>query len=246
MMTADVFDFWFPGSIERLANDARERDEWIPASVDAARTLRHFDDAGQPHSIELNVIEHPSSPSASLPELCVQVLNALQSANDATGTEIYAMRWLVQIHATLRLASQGAGVRVRVQADSESEVHVAGTLLVDLRQNVSNGASPSSDWLRLLRTELEHNSMARAGAEYAIAIDLPREPGLVGPTSQIESSLRVIEQVARLLPQEPLQVSMLPELWIQAVASDNEPAQRARLRVWRLGYMKIARQSSTA
>ena len=234
------FTFWFPG-------DAEVHDGWAKTYFDAAHISRQFDADRQPHAIELDVVEQPASGSESLPELCVNVLDALRHVDDTTETERYTMRWLTQVHATMRRVRESSGMHVRVHPTLELAVQPAGMLLVDLQHDMSAGStgqgstegSSSAIWMSSIRDTLEQNPLARAGAEYAIAIDLPMEPGLVGRETLIRSTFRVMGEIATMLPQRQHQMSTLAELWLNLSTTPGTAAPHGRLRLWRLGYMKI-------
>jgi hypothetical protein len=251
---ADSVEFWFPGDVERLASDAGLREAWAQAYNDAVRALSQFDADRQPHAIELEVVEIPARGRTALPEFCENVLGALQRLGGATGEGSGTMRWLTQVHATMRLAREGLGVRLRVRRAQESAVQPAGTLLVDLRYEMSAdptgqgsiGGAPSGIWIKSIGDTLEQNPLARVGAEYAMAIDLPLEPGMVGREALIGSSFQVMGQVAAMLPTKRRQTSTLPELWLTVLTAPGESALQTRLRIWRLGFMKVEGQPRMA
>ena len=233
------FAFWFP-------SDAEMRDGWGKAYLDLSHMLRKFDASRQPHAIELEIAERLGRWSGSLPEFCVNVLNALRYVKGTSETDRYTMGWLTQVHATIRLAHQDAGMHVRVFPTLEIAAQPAGTLLVDLQQDFldttthgSTGPSPYADWMRSVRSALEHNGLARAGAEYALAADLTLEPRLAGRETAIESALQLLQQIATLLPATPDQISTLPELWLNLIPIADSAAPSMRLRIWRLGYMLV-------
>ena len=228
------FAFWFPG-------DTEVHDGWAKTYVDVAHISRQFDADRQPHAIELEVVEQLASGSESLPERCVNVLDGV------TETEHYTMRWLTQIHATIRRARERSGLHVRVHPTLELAVQPAGMLLVDLQHDMAAGStgqgsterSSSAIWMSSIRDALEQNPLARAGAEYAIAIDLPTETDLVGRETLIRSTFRVMGEIATMLPQRQHQLSTLAELWLNLSTTPGTAAPHGRLRLWRLGYMKI-------
>jgi len=234
------FAFWFPG-------DTEVHDGWAKTYFDVAHISRQFDADRQPHAIELEVVEQLASGTKSLPELCVHVLDALRQVSGTTETERYTMRWLTQVHATMHRARERAGMQVRVHPTLGLAVQPAGTQLVDLQPDMAAGStgqgsterSSSAIWMSSIRDTLEHNPLARAGAEYAIAIDLPLEPGLVGRETLIRSTFRVMGEIATVLPQGQQQMSTLAELWLNLSTAPGTAATHGRLRLWRLGYMKI-------
>jgi hypothetical protein len=250
LMAKGAFEFWFPVDFDQFARDAGIRANWFKLYNDAARTLHQLDARREPYAIELEVVEPPANRDVSLLESCVSLLGALRSVPSPTEQDGYAARWLTQFHTTLRLANEDSGERLRVRVAAELAVQPAGTLLVDLQDEASIDSAelaPLSDsWTRSIQNTLAQNPLARAGAEYAVAIDLPTEPGLPGRDTLIGSAFQMLGQISTLLPTEQGRTPTFHELWINLTSYPGEPTLRVRSRIWRLGYMKIAGQTRMA
>jgi len=252
-MTTDTTEFWLPGDVNRPTCDRAMRADWTDAINDAVRTLEDLDAAERAYSIEIEVVERSPRQGISLVESCEYVLGTLLHAEREGGKRGYTARRLAQIHGTLRAAQNDSGVRLRIRTEPELTLQPAGMLLVDLECDFaaivsrrSTRRSTHIDWMRSFRNTLEQNSLARAGVEYAITIDLPLEPGPVGRETAIGSAISFIGQIATTLPNKPHQKSTLLELWLNLLPLPDGPAPPLHLRVWRLGYMKIPGQTRTA
>lgn len=153
------------------------------------------------------------------------------------------MRYVVGIRS--RLGKTSAEPRLTLKLRDEEQTPVpAGTLLVNLERPYVAGDVGNGLWTRAIREALAANVMARADAEYAAAIDLPERSGHDRETALLRG-MGLARAVALALPARPGRRPKLLDLSLQFVG-DSASSENARIRVWRLGFMKIPSRSRIA
>lgn len=240
LMTGYQPEFWFRGD-SRLILDVAAQHELSDTYERAAKALHTFDRAKEPYSASIELLEHRSNRGASLAEFCKQMIEMLIAPRKSTGGRPCTLRWLTQLHATMRFVDDDMGSRLTLRPSPDLDVQPAGTLLFDMRQPVSpGGGSEPVDWRSAVQTTLPQHPLARAGAEYAVVINFPLPAGVPDRDQEFESGLALIQQIEQFLPATEDQTSMIAEFWLIYPTGDDDPEPAARLRIWRLGVMQIA------
>jgi hypothetical protein len=230
--------FWFRGDYEPMLDAAAQRE--VTDTVErAAKTIHAFDRAKEPYGVEIELVEpRVNRQDVSLAEFCRQMIETLTAPRKSTGGRRCPLRWLTQIHATMRYSTDQVGSRLTLQSNPDPQVQPAGPLLVDVQEQLSADIEGASTWAKVVQA-LSAHPLARAGAEYAVAIDLPR-PATTERADAIEISSGFVQTIERFLPANEDQQSVIPEFWLNFPISDDDAEPMARLRIWRLGVMQIA------
>jgi hypothetical protein len=138
-----------------------------------------------------------------------------------------------------------AHLTLTIRDAAEREPVTAGILMVDLEQSFTAGGAAADSWARALREVLASNVMARPAAEYALAIDLPMPSGdNVGP--ELLAGMALARDLSLALPAESGAESNLVEFSLRVGQDAAADRGAVRLRVWRLGFMKIPSRSRFA
>ena len=240
-MATDPTDFWLPGDPVRLAHDSTMRAAWTRVLNNAARTLDSFEMAGKPYGITLEIIDRRSRHEVLLADLCAYVVDELLNAAGGGAGDRDTARRLRQIRGIIRPEPGEAGIRLHLLEEPNPVLQPAGTLLVDLRPPLSPaGSIPVGSWEAAIRSQLHESGLARAGAEYALALDLPSAAGFAEPDRILGDAFRALGQIATYLPSTPEQRSTGSELWLTPAAGREDSEPGYRLRIWRFGIMQIA------
>ncbi len=123
-----------------------------------------------------------------------------------------------------RMGDSSMTLRIRDLDDEPAQP--AGFTLVDERLPLGNGK---------LGIGLSSDIMARPDAEYAISVEVPRSGD--DRNDWLLRGLDLARGVAYRLPAEPGAAPNLVQLSVRM--ADDETANTARVRVWRLGFMKV-------
>jgi hypothetical protein len=233
-------EFWFRGDYQPMF-DAAAQHEVANTMERAAKAFHTFDRSKEPYAVDIELVEHSSNRQASLAEFCQQMIETLTAPRKSTGGRRCQLRWLAQLHAAIRFVGGDMGSRVTLSAHPDLHVQPAGSLLVDIRQPVETpeGKAPLV-WEESVQSILQQHPLARAGAEYAVAVDFPLPFDSPDRAQAFESGFVLIQQIEHSLPATKDQRSMIPEFWLNYPTSDDETEPHARLRVWRLGVMQVA------
>ncbi len=183
------------------------------------RAMEALGPPSAPYRISVEFTPDLHQRGLSLVEVCRAVVTAL--ANIAppasfTGVDGAAVRGSGESSMTLR---------IRLLDDQPNQP--AGMLLLDERL-------PASGHGRL-QTGLSGDLMARPDAEYAVWVDAPKTDD--HGVDIILSGLDLAKAIAVMLPAEPGAPSNLVQLSVRM--ADNEQPDSIRVRVWRLGFMKV-------
>jgi hypothetical protein len=240
-MTNEQSEFWSPGDFRQVKLDDAGRRALLDTYEKAARTLDAFDRANAPYGIDIELVEHHSHRSESLAAYCQLKIMSLAAPRKAIGRRRCKLNWVTQVHATMRLVDAGMGSRLTLRANPDLRVQPTGSLLVDIRQPVETpeGTAPLV-WEESVQATLQQHPLARAGAEYVVAVDFPAPPAMPERARKFEKSLALIQQIEQFLPVAEDQRSVISEFWLNFPTSDDDAEPMARLRIWRLGVMQVA------
>ena len=249
VMMMNEFDFWFADGLDALSSQASARRAWGSTLADAIRTLGELDAARQPHAIELEISTRVGMQTWSLPEICERMLNILRSDVPAGQSGAYVGSWLTELHAVLRPSIDSSVIRLHVLGAPSELRQPAGMLLVDLRQPMSPEPAANDDednaWFLATQNALAQSGLARSGAEYAVALDVSSSRDVPHAISMLNALARA-KRIASLLPADDTQASRLVDLSLSLSTATDDAEPHIQVRVWRLGFMKIAGQTHRA
>jgi hypothetical protein len=133
------------------------------------------------------------------------------------------------------------GSQVALRTHPDLHMQPAGTLLVDIRQPLITAAGTGHlASMDSVQSALRRHPLARAGAEYVVAVDFPLPAETPERTQAFETGFALIQQIEQILPASDDQRSVIPEFWLNAPTHDDDAEPLARLRIWRLGVMQVA------
>ncbi len=120
----------------------------------------------------------------------------------------------------------------------EMESDPAGVLL--LERTISNDPNRmgSGDMIADIRKTLEDHVMAHVDSEYIVMVDVPIQAESQPTTAMLHGLVSARSTVTAL----PAEVAGRPNV-IEVHVRLREPDEQARLRIWRLGFMKVPGRS---
>ncbi len=215
------------------------------AGPSIAKVMDEFEQDERPYALELDIDGPDVDEQATLADLADASLRALNDVWRNSPEQPYATRFLTGMRVRRSRGAAEPGMKLSLRAAGNVAAEPAGILLIDVPGPPTMSAREMTTSTAAIRDSLASNVMARPDAEYALAVDLPSgDAGLEGTTS-LNKGLTLARLLAGVLPAEEPGRPNLLELWVgggQVAPDDLTP----RIRVWRLGIMKIRSHSRVA
>jgi hypothetical protein len=211
-------------------------------AVEIQMAIEAFERDGEPYSLKVEIVLGGSSTGFS-PVDTIEA--ALQTSLDvaAKGEMSGQVQSLAEISATVVRSQGESGLILQLRGLSALRPDPMGTLLADELVPDSRDNATNTIVSENIRRALEPHVMGRPDAEYAAVIDLSRIGAGADRLSMMSNYLLLLRDFASALPAETAGRPKLYEYHVRVPVTHEGDERRLRVRVWRLGIMKIASDS---